>query len=235
MDHYSYTNVGGHEPNCDYAQVIEHDDQVLIVLCDGLNGMPSGDQAAKIISDTAMAAFLQGEGPSAVCMTANKKFREMQFDNVDFRRAGATICAVRIRDGKCEWANVGDSHIYHFSNGALAHHSVDDTPTYRSFERGEIDYEAIREQEDRTGMTICIGQKEEIVPHEESFDIAKGDGILVCSDGLWEYVYETEMLIDLHKSYTPKDWAEKMILRATQRSHLKGDNLTLVTYIKQAG
>ena len=235
MDHFSYTNVGGHEPNCDYAQAMEHDGQVLIVLCDGLNGLPSGDQAAKIISDAAMEAFLSGESPASACHFANKKFREMQFDNVDLRRAGATICAVKIADGKCSWANVGDSHIYHFSDGKLMHHSVDDTPTYKSFLRGEIDYEAIREQDDRTGMTVCVGQKEEIEPHEEEFDMAPGDGILVCSDGLWEYVYETEMLIDLHKSFNARDWAQKMLLRATQRSHLKGDNITLVTYLKIAG
>ena len=84
-------------------------------------------------------------------------------------------------------------------------------------------------------MTVCVGQKETIEPHEESFDMQEGDAILVCSDGLWEYVYETEMLIDLHKSFNAKEWADKMLLRATQRSHLKGDNMTLVTYFRLAG
>lgn len=235
MDHFLYTNVGGHEPNCDHAQVIEHDGQILIVLCDGLNGLPNGDQAAQIISDAALAALIDGKAPAESCITANSKFRELQFDNVELRRAGATICVVRIKNNHCEWANVGDSHIYHFSAGQLMHHSVDDTPTYRSFERGEIEYDAIREQDGRTGMTVCVGQRETIEPHEESFDLASGDAILVCSDGLWEYVYETEMLIDLHKSFNAKDWAQKMILRAVQRSRLKGDNLTLVTYLKTAG
>ena len=235
MDHFLYTNVGGHEPNCDHAQVIEHDGQILIVLCDGLNGLPNGDQAAQIISDAALAALIEGKAPAESCITANSKFRELQFDNVELRRAGATICVVRIKNNHCEWANVGDSHIYHFSAGQLMHHSVDDTPTYRSFERGEIEYDAIREQDGRTGMTVCVGQRESIEPHEESFDLASGDAILVCSDGLWEYVYETEMLIDLHKSFNAKDWAQKMILRAVQRSRLKGDNMTLVTYLKTAG
>ncbi|MBO4927539.1 MAG: protein phosphatase 2C domain-containing protein [Clostridiales bacterium] len=235
MNHYSYTNVGGHEPNCDYSQVVEHDDQVLIVLCDGLNGLPNGDMAAKIIAEAAMGAFLEGEAPADACRIANQKFRDMQFDNVELRRAGATICAVKIQDGKCSWANVGDSHIYHFSKGTLKHHSVDDTPTYRAFERGEIDYEAIREKSDRTGMSICVGQAETITPHEESFDMADGDGIIVCSDGFWEYVYETEMLIDLHKSFNAKDWARKMLLRMIQRNRLQGDNITLITYMRLAG
>ena len=171
MDHFLYTNVGGHEPNCDHAQVIEHDGQILIVLCDGLNGLPNGDQAAQIISDAALAALIEGKAPAESCITANSKFRELQFDNVELRRAGATICVVRIKNNHCEWANVGDSHIYHFSAGQLMHHSVDDTPTYRSFERGEIEYDAIREQDGRTGMTVCVGQRESIEPHEESFDL----------------------------------------------------------------
>ena len=235
MDHYLYTNVGGHEPNCDHAQVIEHDDQVLIVVCDGLNGLPNGEQAAQIISEKALGAFLEGKAPAECCVIANTKFRELQFDNVELRRAGATICAVRIRDNRCEWANVGDSRIYHFSDGKLVHHSVDDTPTYRAFERGDFPYESIREQEGRTGMSVCIGQQETVEPHNDSFDLSSGDGIIVCTDGFWENVYETEMLIDMHKSFNAKDWAQKMILRAVQRSRLRGDNLTLVTYMKVAG
>ena len=235
MDQYSYTNACGHEPNCDYCQFLEHEDQVFMVLCDGLNGLPSGDEAAKIIADAAMGAFLEGEAPVDVCKTANSKFRDMQFDNVTLRRAGATICAVKIKDGVCSWANVGDSHIYHFSDGKLAHHSVDDTPTYKAMERGEMDYEAIREQEDRTGMSVCIGQKETVEPHTEEFPFNNGDGLILCSDGFWENVYETEMLLDFHKSYNSKDWAKKMLLRAALRNHLNGDNLTLITYKRQDG
>ncbi len=235
MDHYTYTHVGGHEPNCDCAQVVEHDDQVFIVLCDGLNGLPSGDEAARIISDAAMEAFLQGQSPAEACVTANNRFRDMQFDNVDLRRAGSTICAVQIKAQHVNWASVGDSHIYHFSEGCLAHHSVDDTHTYKAFVRGELDYEGIREQEDRTGLSVCVGQKETIEPHVEEFDMKEGDALLVCSDGFWENVYETEMEIDLHKSFNAKDWANKMILRAVQRGRLAGDNTTLVAYMRMAG
>lgn len=235
MNFYTYTNVGGHAPNCDCTQIVEQDDLVLMVLCDGLNGLPSGDQAAKLISEAAMETLLAGETPVESCKSANRKFREMQFNNVDLRRAGATICAVRIKAGRCSWATVGDSHIYHFSDARLAHHSVDDTHTYKSCERGEIDYEAIREQEDRTGLLECVGQKENIAPHVEEFDLHVDDALLICSDGFWEYVYETEMLIDLHKSTDPEDWARKMILRAVRRSYLEGDNMTLITYRQMAG
>ncbi|MBR2751446.1 MAG: protein phosphatase 2C domain-containing protein [Lachnospiraceae bacterium] len=235
MDFYSYTNKGGHEPNCDYQQVIEHDNKVLMVVCDGLNGLPSGDEAAKIIGDIAIASLIEGQEPSQACVTANAKFREMQFDNVNLRRAGATICVVRIADGICSWANVGDSHIYHFSESSLVHHSCDDTFAYQMFVRGECDYEALREIENRTGMNVCIGQKDTVEPHVEEFPIADSDGILVCSDGFWENVYETEMTIDFVKSFNAKDWARKMLLRAIQRGQFKGDNLTLITYIKMAG
>ena len=231
MKYYTYTNEGGHSPNCDYVKVAEQDGQILMILCDGLNGLPSGDEAAQYIAEAAMEIFLTGETPSAVCVAANAKIRQMQYDNVNLRRAGATICAVRVADGHCSWANVGDSHIYHFSDGMLAHHSVDDTHTYKMVERGELEYEAIREQDDRTGLLSCVGQKETIVPHEEEFDLVEGDALLVCSDGFWEYVYETEMLIDLHKSVDSEDWARKMLLRGVQRSHLEGDNLTLITYM----
>ena len=93
MDHFLYTNVGGHEPNCDHAQVIEHDGQILIVLCDGLNGLPNGDQAAQIISDAALAALIEGKAPAdAEGIVLEKRYAEEHDLKVDdsFDIAGTT-------------------------------------------------------------------------------------------------------------------------------------------------
>ena len=56
-----------------------------------------------------------------------------------------------------------------------------------------------------------------------------GDAFLLCSDGFWEHVYQEEMLADLLKAETPKQWAEGMLLRHIRRTPPGNDNFSLIT------
>ena len=56
-----------------------------------------------------------------------------------------------------------------------------------------------------------------------------GDGFLLCSDGLWEYLYDGEILVDFCKSTCAEDWARLLLLRAMGRIQPGNDNLSLIT------
>lgn len=62
----------------------------------------------------------------------------------------------------------------------------------------------------------------------EPVDIEPGDAFLLCTDGFWEYVYETEMEIDLIKSRSPKEWTEYMVKRLLLRPAAERDNFTVL-------
>ena len=56
--------------------------------------------------------------------------------------------------------------------------------------------------------------------------IAEGDAFLMCTDGFWEFVTETEMEATFSKSDTPENWLAAMeciLLRNAPASH---DNYT---------
>lgn len=55
-----------------------------------------------------------------------------------------------------------------------------------------------------------------------------GDAFLICSDGFWEYVYETEMEADLLKSDSTEVWLKYMLKRHILRAENKGDNYTAI-------
>ena len=49
---------------------------------------------------------------------------------------------------------------------------------------------------------------------------------LLCTDGFWEYVYETEMEEELRAAVSAKDWLERMKHRLDGRADQANDNNT---------
>ena len=76
---------------------------------------------------------------------------------------------------------------------------------------GEISYMDVYHNDDRSSLLRPLGK----LPCKLEAGQARlrsGDAFLLCSDGLWEYVYQEEMLSDLLKAETPKQWAEGLSL-----------------------
>ena len=80
-------------------------------------------------------------------------------------------------------------------------------------------------------MIFVLGDQEKLnvkIPSIE-FIAEKGDAFLLCSDGFWDYVYETEMELDLAKSRTPNEWLNYMIKRVLLKTKgLNNDNFTVI-------
>jgi PPM family protein phosphatase len=70
---------------------------------------------------------------------------------------------------------------------------------------GEISYEAIRGHEDRNRLLrVFDGQDISRVEYSESvISLQPGDVFLLCTDGFWEYIFESEMEGQLAQSSDP--------------------------------
>jgi hypothetical protein len=53
-----------------------------------------------------------------------------------------------------------------------------------------------------------------------------GDAFLLCSDGFWENIYETEMELDFAKSRQPSEWLSLLEIRLQERVSGSHDNYT---------
>ncbi len=261
FDVYSFTHPGGAAQNQDAARAETADGVLYAALCDGMSGMPQGKRAAETCIETIFDGLAGAihespaprnlrpetvgaihESPAApnprpetdivetALQDAHAKLLELQKAEPLCARAKTTGCALIAGRGTAAFATVGDSRVYVFSGDGFEV-SRDDSVAYAAFARDEIPYSDIRMYPGRSALTACLGDERDVSPKGREIPLKPGDAILLCSDGFWEYVYETEMQIDLFKAESAKAWAQNMLLRIAARSRLAGDNCTLIACI----
>ena len=234
---YAYTNRGGRDHNEDALRASAEDG--VFVLADGLGGHRCGEVASALAVETiaagmAEAAALDGGKLLELFQTANGEIlrRQSQPGQEEMR---TTAVALKLAGSTAVWAHIGDSRLYRFSNGELAGVTADHSVTYRKFLGGEISYMDVYHDDDRSRLLRVLG-KEPCRPEAGHGDVAVGDAFLLCSDGFWEYVYNEEILAELCKAHTPKEWAEGMLLRHIRRTPPGNDNFSLIAvFVEECG
>lgn len=240
---YSYTNQGGRDYNEDYSGYRQEGERGAFVLADGLGGHGFGEVASKLAVDYILSAMgnvwdaTEETVPSLsddVLITlidgANKAILECQNANLEYKNMRTTIAAAFVTGDIFRYINVGDSRVYYFKNGCLYAQSKDHSVSQMAVDLGEITQEEIRYHDDRSKLLKVLGDVEtlNITKTEPQIKIDNGDAFLLCSDGFWEYVFETEMELDLVKSSTPEEWCGFMCRRLLRRVTGNNDNFTVL-------
>jgi len=228
-----YTNKGGRPNNEDYCL----GSGGIWVLCDGLGGHNCGEVASKTGAETAISiaeqkgVSLSDDFLNEILSEANKNIISMQ-ENDEKLQGMRTTIVLAVTDGtSVRFANVGDSRFYYFKNNSLFAHSEDHSVSALSAKLGDIAYDDIRGDADRNKLIKVLGNDEVLnvkIP-ETVITAEEGDAFLLCSDGFWEHVYETEMMLDLAKASTPTEWMNYMVKRIILRTqNIDNDNFTAI-------
>ena len=143
----------------------------------------------------------------------------------------STVAALAVSGGRAAWAKVGDSRVYYLHGRAIEKITEDHSVAYKKYKSGSITRAQIGMDEDQSCLLRVLGNSDRNKPDVGSPDspIEPGDGFFLCSDGMWEYLLDEEILIDFLKAETAQDWAEQLLLRAMDRIRPKNDNLSLIT------
>ena len=145
----------------------------------------------------------------------------------------STVVALAIRDNLAAWANVGDSRLYYLHSRTIARTTEDHSVAYKKYKSGEITKFQIGTDEDQASLLRALGNVERSHPdcdHPDS-ELAAGDGFLLCSDGLWEYISDDEILVEYLKADSAQTWAEQLLLRTMERIRPGSDNLSLIAVL----
>lgn len=211
-------------------------------LADGLGGHADGDIAANIAVDQVHAAFLRTEetlragidDADAFLMTAihaafdaaNSAVVGRGSGHADPLYMGSTLVVAAVLGERMAWAHVGDSRAYRFTAGELR--SVTRDHSMVALAAAPVRDE--RCDDSRNRLLAVIGGAEDVRPDFSDTPTAllPEDVLLLCSDGWWSLVLETEMEIDLGASRSPGEWLQRMEDRLLERAQGEFDNYSAI-------
>jgi serine/threonine protein phosphatase PrpC len=232
---YNYSNRGArpnNEDSCGYWQG-EARGKGAYVVADGLGGHDCGEVASRLAVEYILNAAQDKDDFSEEALLkmldgANMRIIERQKANPEHKNIRTTIAAGFLDGDVFRHFHVGDSRFYYFKNGSLYWQSRDHSVSQMSVDMGHIAPEAIRFDDDRSKLLKVLGDAERLNINQlpSSIKIEGHDAFLLCTDGFWEYVFETEMELDLVKSGSPREWCEFMCKRLLRRVTGNNDNFT---------
>ena len=234
----SCSGRGGRDYNEDAIFVGEAGGTYLALLADGCGGYMGGELASGAIRTTVEEALpgLKEQPPADACMVELVQHCKAAVDAVQHKHRGkmcSTLVLMMARDDQARVLHVGDSRAYHFRKGQVIYQTTDHSLAQLAVLSGEIKPRDIRTYPRRNLLIYAVGgdaMPEELNPQALQ-PLENGDGLLICSDGFWEYVLEDEMAFDLCKAENADEWLAGMLGRLAHRAPEMHDNLSAIAMI----
>ncbi len=226
---------GGRERNEDHCGLASLESGACWVLADGLGGHGGGEIASDIAVETVLEAFqttpdYSTESLLAYMEKAAEALRVQQSQDLRLAQMRTTAVVLISDYASARWSHIGDSRLYHLRQGSIAFQTHDHSVPQALCDAGKIAPEEIRFHPDRNRMLRALGNNSEAKPTVEQTPVAvtAGDAFLLCSDGFWEYVTETEMEADFASCITPAQWLARMEQRLLKRVSDGHDNYSAI-------
>ena len=203
-------------------------EQPLFVVADGMGGHRGGEVASSLALDTIQSLFVRNEGSLVGQVEeANRAVFERSQADRNVAGMGTTLTAALVDGDRVQLAHVGDSRAYLFHDHDLTLLTEDHTLVHRMVLDGEITEAEAEVHPHRSILTRALGVDGRVKVDESTIEVAPGDRILLCTDGLTGMVGEEQIRTILDS--TPGDAqgaVERLITEANRAGGV--DNITAV-------
>jgi len=176
---------------------------IVFGVCDGMGGHAAGEVASQLAVDTILtdmarapiALDLDGFGRALVAAVQNagEAIRAHVASHPDRKGMGTTCTTAVVRSGRMLVAQVGDSRAYLLRDGTLRQLTSDQTIANLLVSQGHTTPEKAARLENGAHLLQSVGS-EELDVTLSSLELARGDRVLVCSDGLSGLVSDAQLL-----------------------------------------
>lgn len=201
----------------------------LVAVADGLGGHEGGELASTLATALIAATFTGRslDELATVVRAANWAVWERASSAAGLDGMGTTMCAAGLLDnGALAVVSVGDSRAYLAREGSLHRLTDDHTVTAELVRNGELTVEEAAVHPHRVVLTRALGVGPDVQIDAACHDVAPGDRILLCSDGLFNQVPDGELESLLLDGTTPQATADALIELALSRG--ADDNVSAV-------
>jgi len=214
----------------------------LFAVADGMGGHAAGEVAAQLAIEEverALAAHVfgapnagLGAGPREQLVeaitSAHLRLGEAVADNRRLRGMGATIVVALVESatGLVTLAHVGDSRAYLMQDTHLSLLTSDHSWVEEQIAAGVLSREAARSHPMKNVITRALGGRREPVVDSRQAQLAAGNLLVLCSDGLNAMLKDEEIGTIIASSQDVGDIAELLIAEANGKGGI--DNITVV-------
>jgi PPM family protein phosphatase len=202
------------------------DDQLgLVAVADGMGGHQAGEVASATALEALRAAVGSGEGVRDAVNSANKAVYDKSNTDEQLRGMGTTLIAATLAaGGTVLLAHVGDSRAYELHDGELRRVTTDHSLVEELIQAGELTEAQAEDDPRRSMITRTIGIEPEVDVDLYPVQVAGGDRLLICSDGLTGMVDEDAIASILRDEPDPNAASLKLVDAANRGGGL--DNIT---------
>lgn len=231
------TRIGARMINQDRIGHWRTERSLLMVVADGLGGHLRGEVAAQVSVDHFGAAF-EREARPALADPQEFLNRAMTGAHVAILREAysqglpdvprTVIVACVVQDGYAYWAHIGDCRLYLVRRGRIMVRTRDHTVVQHLLDSGRIREEAALTHPDRNRILQCLGGYQAPRPDPiVKARLARGDLLVLCSDGLWGPLTQRQLLHTLAMRPLEEALGELAAL-AERRSGPQCDNVSVL-------
>lgn len=232
---YQQSHIGGRKVNQDRMGYSFTRDALLLVLADGMGGHLHGEIAATIALQTLSMMFRMQAKPY---VKKPERFLEEALHQAHWdilayaerhklpETPRTTVVACLVQHNCAVWAHCGDSRLYWVRRNQVLARTRDHSHLEYLIERGRALESERNTHPDRNKLYNCLGAGQ-----APRIDISRqavlepGDTLLLCSDGLWGMLPETEIVHRLSTS-TIVQAVPDMVAMAAAIGGARADNTT---------
>lgn len=202
----------------------------LFVVADGMGGANAGEIASRTAVEVFAAGLDSGAGPesrlAATVAAANRTIHENSMSDPSRRGMGTTITAALIGEDSVSIAHVGDSRAYLVRDGLISRLTQDHTLVDELVRQGRLTEEEAASHPQRSIITRALGPEPDVEVDTFTQDLAEGDVLLLCSDGLTGMVSERDILETVSEARSLAAAAKALVRSANEAGGR--DNITVV-------
>jgi PPM family protein phosphatase len=221
---------------------------VFAILCDGIGGHKAGEVASEMAVNRISARVARSDGlqPNEVIRSAfietNEKIVAASRANPDRQGMGATLACVWVIGRRLYSTSAGDSRIFLIRAGAIQQLNIDHTWIQDAVDKGLIDPAKAKDSPNLHVIRRYLGSEKDVEPDfrmrlregetneqmiaNQGTPLAPGDVLLLCSDGLTDYLKSNEILGVMQREKNLNASIKALVDLANQRGGQ--DNITVV-------
>lgn len=211
---------------------------IIVVVADGVGGHRAGDIASQLAAEVVGEQLLDMTGEQTLpelkeklresMVRANERVLKKSRENAAMAGMGTTLVVGVIKEPDVLIGNIGDSRAYLVNEEKCDQLTRDHTLVNELLKIGEITEAEAKDHPQKNLIMRAVGTDPDVKPDVTEHTLAKGDYLLVCTDGLTDMVSDEHIHAVIKTANTVEWKADELVRQALEAGGVDNISLALV-------